>query len=516
MASNSNFHDAEMSSIATSSALVSETILDSTPSMESRYNGYFSSGDHCNKKIDVSNEDERGVSHHSLSPDRMSDILSQIQIASNYYNKDDEECSNGNLKPSIHPAHYHASLGEKKRLKNRELHQHQIYSSSDSQLQPSINDSSTESSVGIIASTRKWLSEQRLKRQKQALERAVEEQRGILLQQTIQKNRNPLRNCQSLEDDNGSIIGLGGNSTFKSITSSDTLMSVSLSVCGNKYFVEDDSYDVSNDGVENSKSCENDCNDISIRSGKSDDLWSHDEECNDAIHKVHHSKEVIRIGDPCETFSGQGMAVQLEIVDDICPQIDKDEKLAIKEEHNGIPFILTYDQMMEIAKKGLPASILFAKWTRLYSLLRDGDSFEGSFLRKVQGQLRTLLVIETTKHEVMAAYSNSPWENRNNSMGREFYGSAQACLFSIDKISRKVNAFKWSGLNRYIQICDVHAKMLAFGGGGDAGEFGLCVENDFSIGSTGSCETFRNDPLCTEDRFEVLNVECWGFMPVFA
>lgn len=143
-------------------------------------------------------------------------------------------------------------------------------------------------------------------------------------------------------------------------------------------------------------------------------------------------------------------------------------------------------------------------------------------MRKVHGQSRTLLVIETTRNEVMAAYSNSAWENRrrgvggSNGLSAEFYGSAQACLFAIDRQKDEVKAYKWTGRNRYVQICDASKKLLAFGGGGKEGEFGLCVENDFRTGSTGKCDTFGNEPLCSEDRFEVLNVECWGFMPVFS
>jgi len=189
------------------------------------------------------------------------------------------------------------------------------------------------------------------------------------------------------------------------------------------------------------------------------------------------------------------------------------EKLNIEKETNNIPSILKDDQLLAIARKGLPPSILFAKWKRLYSLLRDGDTFEASFLRKVRGHNRTLLIIQTTNNEIMAAFSDSAWESSSKCNTPRFYGSAQACLFAIEKTTKKVNVFKWSGANRYIQVCDVHSKMVAFGGGGKEGEFGLCVENDFSIGSTGPCDTFKNEPLCSEECFEVMNVECWGFMP---
>ena len=40
------------------------------------------------------------------------------------------------------------------------------------------------------------------------------------------------------------------------------------------------------------------------------------------------------------------------------------------------------------------------------------------------------------------------------------------------------------GKNRYIQVCDVHAKLFAFRGGGKDGEYGLYVEDDFKRGRT--------------------------------
>ena len=127
-----------------------------------------------------------------------------------------------------------------------------------------------------------------------------------------------------------------------------------------------------------------------------------------------------------------------------------------------------------------------------YSLQRDGDSFTGTFLRKVEGHERTLLVIQTTNSSILGAYSNSKWENQGGSVGASFYGSALSCLFSFDtdQDTDETLIFKWTGKNRYIQVCNVHAKVLAFGGGGKDGEYWLCVEDDFRRGSTGPCETF--------------------------
>ena len=128
--------------------------------------------------------------------------------------------------------------------------------------------------------------------------------------------------------------------------------------------------------------------------------------------------------------------------------------------------------MTTIASTGLPAPaasllLLFAKWRRLYSLQRDGSSFTGTtFLRKVEGHERsTLLVIQTTNSSILGAYSNSKWEKQGGSVGASFYGSALSCLFSLDTdtywwdIDFQVDSY---GKNRYIQVCDVHAKLFAF------------------------------------------------------
>ena len=52
---------------------------------------------------------------------------------------------------------------------------------------------------------------------------------------------------------------------------------------------------------------------------------------------------------------------------------------------------------------------------------------------------------------------------------------------------------------------------VALGGGG--GSFGLLLEDDFARGSTGPCQTFANDPLCSAEHFEVATFELWGFRP---
>jgi len=212
-----------------------------------------------------------------------------------------------------------------------------------------------------------------------------------------------------------------------------------------------------------------------------------------------------------------------------------DEDLAmevvVEAEDNNTRHILSAPQRKAVALNVLPPSVRYCRWRRLYSLARDGDSFE-AFLRHVAGWKRTLLVLATSRGDVFGAYADSAWENQGHSLGATFYGSAQASLWRIQSShtsdsggggvgdgcspSSKVIVYKWTGANRYIQLCDPQAKLLALGGGGDDGEFGLCVENDFQRGSTGSCETFGNDPLCGQDRFDIVDLEFYGFPSGFA
>ena len=441
----------------------------------------------------------------------------------------------------------------------------------------------------FLHSTKKWVEDQHQKRQQKALEKAVQEQRQILFQESLKQKAEERALLKRMKKERERAEkGLKGNEAFLSMTNTMSQRSTGgLLLCGGPHDLEDedeedfeyqrdselendedesDLYSEDDEGVTsdqvgysgNEERRQNEFSEYqdSIRSLEASAIYGGDFSCSsprdnhgDPYNEVgfdrqYHSSpprlkvskngEEYRIGSPHETFSGQGMAVQLQIIEK-AGQTEKQklkmgkkrrkhrkrrdddslQEVMVAEEESTVPFILTKPHMKEIAKNGLPASIMFSRWKRLYSLQRDGDSFSGAFLAKVSGEERTLLVIETTKREVMGAYVNSPWINQGGNATAAFYGSAQACLFGIDQETQEVKVYKWSGSNRYIQVCDVHAKLLAFGGGGKDGEFGLCVEDDFRTGSTGPCETFANEPLCKQDRFEILNVECWGFTSGF-
>ena len=297
-------------------------------------------------------------------------------------------------------------------------------------------------------------------------------------------------------------------------------------------------------------------------------------------HLHHQQKVCMKVSSPKATLSGEGMSVNvdipdLNIEDDNCndsharnrltnsqslhnvegetkPQ-DDDDAYDEEEEEDDDPFFISdikivpeppQDEMSYskpileqlqmkalIASGGLPPSLNFCKWKRIYSLTRDGDSFD-QFLRLVEGHDRTVLVVRTTRNELFGGYADTRWEGRHRrQQAHDFYGSAQACLFrfpnyndnnhdgtmppsssmGIRKKKEEIIIYKWSGANRYIQLCDVVKRTVAFGGGGDEGDFGLCIEDDFRRGTTGHCSTFENEPLCDDGYFDVMDLEVWGF-----
>lgn len=184
---------------------------------------------------------------------------------------------------------------------------------------------------------------------------------------------------------------------------------------------------------------------------------------------------------------------------------DDDEIPAVRVIPDGASFILSPDQMHQIALKVLPPGIAEFQWKRLYSLARHGDSW-ALCLNRIQRHSRTLIVLRTGKNAILGGFADAVWNPHPS-----FFGGTSSCLFRIDD-EGVVHAYKWSGLNRYILRCELMKHRLAFGGGGDGLVFGLSMEKDFLLGTTGRSQTFLNDPLCDESIFQIIDVDIIGFV----
>ncbi|CAM9115574.1 unnamed protein product [Ectocarpus sp. 6 AP-2014] len=179
-------------------------------------------------------------------------------------------------------------------------------------------------------------------------------------------------------------------------------------------------------------------------------------------------------------------------------------------------------------------------WYLLYSTFRDGASYT-TLYNRIQGEEPTFLIVESMRGEVFGGFATSAW-----SSGCQYYGTGECFLFKMEGervtveseeeqtendsddrsadgrtgsseavaasktlLEGEMTAFGWTGMNMYLQYSD--GKGIAMGGGGTDGSFGLFIGEDFLTGSTGKCDTYGNPPLCSQEQFQVSQVEVWGF-----
>jgi TLD len=311
---------------------------------------------------------------------------------------------------------------------------------------------------------------------------------------------------------------------------------------------------------------------------------------NDSNSTIDHGHAVSSLDSNCVvSTSGDGYSVALPVDltstvantttsnnnDDMAGREDEDAawiptvRVEPEADIEPCPLLLSPDERQQIAQHVLPRSIADCRWKRLYSLARDGDSFDAC-LRNVAMEKPTLLVVRTSRSALFGGFADEPWAGDGSSGhggggGASYCGGPSACLFRIipnedtstvqdacgkapmtsasddhdehqvrtkelssdeqssgrdgnneDGRKTTVKCYRWTGANRYIQLCDVKHKMLAFGGGGTDGSFGLCVTHDFQVGSTGPCATFNNEPLCGPDEhcenFAIVDLEIYGFL----
>uniref|UniRef100_G1SQD4 TBC1 domain family member 24 n=1 Tax=Oryctolagus cuniculus TaxID=9986 RepID=G1SQD4_RABIT len=164
-----------------------------------------------------------------------------------------------------------------------------------------------------------------------------------------------------------------------------------------------------------------------------------------------------------------------------------------------------------------------------------------------------LLLIKTTQKEVCGAYLSTDWSERNKSGGKLcFFGTGECFVF---RLQPEVQRYEWVVIKhpeltkpapltppeagpapsqlahgapsdpadrlspflatRHFNLPSKTESMFMAGGndclivGGGGGQ-ALYIDGDLNRGRTGHCDTFNNQPLCSEN-FLVAAVEAWGF-----
>ena len=174
---------------------------------------------------------------------------------------------------------------------------------------------------------------------------------------------------------------------------------------------------------------------------------------------------------------------------------------------DSIPHLLSERVMLELFKV-MPTTLNGRSWTRLFSITRDGDTF-GTFISRVERNAATVIVVQTTRGEIVGGFADTTWGFQG--VEGNFFGAGTSFLFSLvrsDEHSDPLKIYRWRGANYYSQFC--RPGCIGMGGGG--GSFGLFLQDDFTKGSSGPCETFGNPgPLTSSQFFDVLNFEVYGF-----
>ena len=230
-------------------------------------------------------------------------------------------------------------------------------------------------------------------------------------------------------------------------------------------------------------------------------------------------------------FSRYTYINDLEKINPIFIQDDDEENdsvtlppvVTIKEEESSPEFLLSPVQMNALRETVLPAALHHRPWKRIYSLIRDGDSFV-AFRKQLedwhgsQGHHSSILVVKTTTEELIGGYASIPIVPLASSLG----SAAGSCLFRLntneeDDTENMVEVYGKSYTATKKIVFDATRRMIAFGGGdeSDGNEgFGLCLDDNFARGTTARCSAFQNEPLVSNQDgiFDVLDVEVWGFV----
>ncbi|XP_047636797.1 TBC1 domain family member 24 isoform X5 [Phacochoerus africanus] len=172
------------------------------------------------------------------------------------------------------------------------------------------------------------------------------------------------------------------------------------------------------------------------------------------------------------------------------------------------------------------------------------------FFFHCEGHEPTVLLIKTTQKEVCGAYLSTDWAERNKFGGKlGFFGTGECFVFRLQpevqryewvvikhpELTRPVSSENTTSLPSLCHSASPDASdrlspflaarhfnlpskteslfmaggndcLIIGGGGGQA----LYIDGDLNRGRTGHCDTFNNQPLCSEN-FLIAAVEAWGF-----
>ncbi|KAG6828947.1 hypothetical protein H0H87_000234 [Tephrocybe sp. NHM501043] len=181
--------------------------------------------------------------------------------------------------------------------------------------------------------------------------------------------------------------------------------------------------------------------------------------------------------------------------------------------------------LANLIRPHLPAlARLPRKWTLLYSLDQHGISLNTLYNRceahmqvppGVSPPVGSLVIVKDAMDGLFGVWLGK--EGVRRSGGEGYYGTGDSFMWKYATIDHddekhgKLRIFKWTGRNDYFALCE--PEFISFGGGD--GTYGLYLDDTLYAGSSASCPTFGNEPLCSghSGAFECVGLEVWGVGP---
>ena len=167
--------------------------------------------------------------------------------------------------------------------------------------------------------------------------------------------------------------------------------------------------------------------------------------------------------------------------------------------NNGTLPILDIN-LAEIIRSRLPNLLQEATtWKLLYSMDQHGATLT-TLLNKIRGHGPCIMVLKSSDGEIFGAFLTEAFDTSK----QEFYGTPECFLWKEDQYQFK--KFEATNLNQYFIFADID--FIAMGGGD--GEFGFYLDENIQYGYTSTCDTFENELLTKNRKFECYGCEFWG------
>ncbi|CAF3472950.1 unnamed protein product [Rotaria socialis] len=159
----------------------------------------------------------------------------------------------------------------------------------------------------------------------------------------------------------------------------------------------------------------------------------------------------------------------------------------------------------------LPARLSLSQPMVVFTTDEHGFRLQ-TLLNKVDELEYSILVVKTTNGEIFGAFCAGLWSDRRN---RAYFGCGESFLFTLIPKQKK---YVWVGqqqpannrqnqVKREMFLFVDNDKLIIGGGNGD----GLCIDQSLCEGQTAHCETFDNEPLCSQSFFSISVLEMITF-----